>query len=168
MSPHHPRLQTTATPCMESRRSLVWNPQLVAVWNHAEGVYVTLTPPPKFTYNVPLPPRICINQKNFNIFCNFLSNHLQNRNECGIIIDIKADFVEILVFQVAKSTQKTLFSRKERKPCHSMFRMYWQILLKETPASPSSTRQQPRSSSRSLPYSISTPSTRRQDSLRDS
>ncbi|MBP3375361.1 MAG: hypothetical protein J6L83_01185, partial [Clostridia bacterium] len=33
------RIQITPTACMESRRSLVWHPQLVAVWNHAKGVY---------------------------------------------------------------------------------------------------------------------------------
>ena len=72
--------------------------------NHTEDVYVTLTLPPKSTYNVPSPARFCANQKNFNIFCNFLSNYLQNTNERGIIINIKADLVEILVFKVAKST----------------------------------------------------------------
>ena len=33
------RIPITSKACMESRRSLVWNPQLVAVWNHAKGVY---------------------------------------------------------------------------------------------------------------------------------
>ena len=31
------RFPITSKACMESRRSLVWNPQLVAVWNHAEA-----------------------------------------------------------------------------------------------------------------------------------
>ena len=33
----------TPKACMESRRSLVWNPQLVAVWNHGNAVYESLS-----------------------------------------------------------------------------------------------------------------------------
>ena len=50
------------------------------------------------------------------IFCNFLSKYLQNKSKYDIIIDIKADFVEILDFLIAKSTQKRFFY--ERKENH--------------------------------------------------
>ena len=33
------RVPITPKACMESRLSLVWNPQLVAVWNHHEVMY---------------------------------------------------------------------------------------------------------------------------------